>query len=100
MTLAKALRVVDGHVRIAVRAKPRSKKEGIEDGDVELVVRVRAPPVDGAANTRIIEVIAELLAIPKRDVVIVRGETAKHKELEVRNLAHDDVVTRLAAALG
>jgi uncharacterized protein (TIGR00251 family) len=91
------LRVVDGTVRLAVRAKPRSRKEGVEDGDTELVVRVRAPPVDGAANERVIEVLATALAIPQRDVVLVRGDSARHKELEVRGLSLDEVVVRLTS---
>lgn len=96
---ADAVRTVDGHVRIAIRAKPRAKQEGIDASDTELVVRVRAPPVDGAANERVIEVMAGVLAIAKRNVAIVRGESAAHKELEVRGLSRADVIARLVAAL-
>ena len=97
--MARAVRLVDGHVRVAVRTKPRSKTEGIDDGDHEIVVRVRAAPVEGAANERLIEVLAGVLTIAKRNVTIVRGASARHKELEVRGLSLDEVVTKLAAAL-
>lgn len=98
----KLVRVVDGHARFVVRAKPRSKREGVELAAAPapcVVVRVRAPPVEGAANAAIVAVLADVLQVRKGDVSIVRGETSREKDVEVRGLALDDVVTRLAAAI-
>jgi uncharacterized protein (TIGR00251 family) len=104
--LRNVTRIVDGHVHVIVRAKPRSKREGVElaelagdDDNSALVVRVRAPPVEGAANERIVEVLAAVLQVRKRDVTIVRGEASREKDVQVRGMSVDDVVTRLAAAL-
>jgi hypothetical protein len=91
-----ATREVDGVVRVVVTARPKSTPEGVSAGkDGALVVRVRTPPVDGAANARILEVFAEALGVPKRSVELVRGETARHKELAVRELSLVDVRARL-----
>lgn len=99
VVVRRAARLVDGTVRLVVQAKPRSKSEGVEAGkDGGLVVRVRAPPVEGAANERIVEVLAQILGVRKSAVSLIRGETARHKEIAVAGLALDDVVTRLVTA--
>jgi hypothetical protein len=95
----RAARLVDGRVHLVVQAKPRSKREGVEAGrEGGVVVRVRAPPVEGAANERVVEVLAELLGVRKSAVAIVRGDTARHKEIAIAGVGIDDVVARLAAA--
>ncbi|MFI5309937.1 MAG: DUF167 domain-containing protein [Gemmatimonadales bacterium] len=75
-------------VRFAVRVQPRSSREGVDGvhGDA-LKVRVHAPPVEGAANAAVIEVIAAALGVPKRAVRIVTGETSRSKVVEVSGVA-------------
>ncbi|MCC7074655.1 MAG: DUF167 domain-containing protein [Deltaproteobacteria bacterium] len=81
------MKVVDGTVRLVVQVKPRSSKEGVaRAADGTLVVRVRAPPVDGEANARLVEVLAAALGVRKGDVSVVRGASARHKELAVLGL--------------
>jgi uncharacterized protein (TIGR00251 family) len=101
---AEALRLVvtrEGAVRVEVRAKPRaraSRVAGVREG--ALVVELAAPPVDGAANAELVQALAEALAIPRRDVVLVRGDASRAKLVEVRGLAADDVRARLGRAIG
>src|SRR5262245_52023830 len=60
------LSLVKGGVRITVRVVPRAARAGIagtRDGD--LLVRLNAPPVEGAANAELIDVIANALGVPK-----------------------------------
>jgi uncharacterized protein (TIGR00251 family) len=85
--------------RLVVVVKPRSSKEGVEKKGADVVVRVRAPPVEGAANERVVEVVAEFLGVKKSAVRIVRGETAKHKELAIAGV-DDDVLAERLARLG
>lgn len=81
------MKVVDGSVRLQVRVKPRASKEGVaRAADGALVVRVRAPPVDGEANERVLEVLAAALGVRKGDVTVVRGASARHKEVAVVGL--------------
>jgi uncharacterized protein (TIGR00251 family) len=100
---AEALRLVvthEGGVRFAVQAKPRARKSGVAGVREEaLVVQLTAPPVDGAANAELVEMLAEALSVPRRDVVLVRGETARSKLVEVRGLAADEVRARLGRAM-
>jgi uncharacterized protein (TIGR00251 family) len=90
----------EGAVRIEVQAKPRAKASrvaGVREG--ALVVQLAAPPVDGAANADLVETLASTLGVPRRDVTLVRGETARAKLVEVRGLGEDEVRARLAKAL-
>jgi uncharacterized protein (TIGR00251 family) len=99
----EAIRVAatrEGAVRIEVHAKPRAKVSrvaGVRDG--ALVVQLAAPPVDGAANAELVDTIAGALSVPRRDVTIVRGETARAKVVEVRGLTPAEATARLARAM-
>jgi uncharacterized protein len=49
----------------------------------ELVVRVRAAPEGGKANAAVERTIAAALGLPKSAVSVVRGHSARAKQLEV-----------------
>ena len=71
-------------VLIDVRVIPRASRSGLAGvrGDA-LLVRLNAPPVDGAANAELIEVIAAALGVPRRAVSLVAGERSRQKRVEV-----------------
>ncbi len=79
-------------MRIAVHVTPRSGRDevvGWHGG--ELSLKVTAPPEDGKANAAACELLAKSLGVPKRSVRVVRGETARHKQVEVDGIAQTDV---------
>jgi uncharacterized protein (TIGR00251 family) len=83
-------------VVIAVRVIPRagrSEVAGTRDG--ALLVRLNAPPVEGAANDELIEVIAGALAVPKRAVTIVSGERSRTKRVRVAGVDVEYAASRL-----
>ena len=84
-------------VTMPVRVVPRAGRTAL-DGVVEGALRVRlaAPPVEGAANRALVEFLAELLGVPKRDITIVRGERGRRKLVQVRGLTADELRRRLA----
>ena len=59
-------------MKIQVQVKLKSKQESIEVFEDHLVVRVKAPPVDGKANIRIIETMAKEMKIP--DSVLIADD--------------------------
>jgi len=71
-------------MKIQVRVKPNARKNEVKqlEGNSYLV-SVTAPPVDGKANEKVIEVLAEYFGKPKRCVTIVRGTTSKEKIVEI-----------------
>ncbi len=69
-----------------IRVKPGSSKEGVEVLESgELVVRVRAKPVDGQANEAVIRVLAEYWDVAKSKIHIRSGLTSKHKLVELKS---------------
>jgi len=69
---------------VRVKAKPRSKKEGVKEITKDyLEVRVNQPPEKGRANERIAELLAEYFKVPKSRVKLVKGETSKEKVFEI-----------------
>ncbi len=77
----------DGVVRFSVRVQPRASRSRVEGihGDA-LKVRVNAPPVDGAANEAVVDVLAEALGVPRRMIRIVAGESSRSKVVEVTGI--------------
>jgi len=96
MTELAVTATADG-VRFAVRAKPRAARSrvvGVREGALEIALA--APPVDGAANEELVATLARALGVPKRDVVLLRGEASRAKLVEVRGLSAADVRARIA----
>jgi uncharacterized protein (TIGR00251 family) len=90
----------DGAVRLAVHAKPRSRRSrvaGIREG--ALVVELAAPPVDGAANEELIATLAAALGVPKRSVILAGGASSRSKLVDVRGLTEGEVRERLGREL-
>lgn len=78
---------VDGGVGFTLRVQPRARRDslaGLHDG--ALKVAVRAPPVDGAANTAVVALLAKRLGVRKADVTIVAGASGRSKRVEVRGV--------------
>jgi uncharacterized protein len=71
-------------LKISVAVKTRAKKEGVELGaDQIYTVRVNVPPVDGAANERVIELLSEFLGKPKSKIFLKSGHQSKKKIFEI-----------------
>jgi uncharacterized protein (TIGR00251 family) len=89
-------------VRLAVRLTPRAARTGLDgivqgaDGRAALQVRVAAPPVEGAANAALLELVAGALRLRKSDVAIRSGERGRSKLLELSG-DPDALLARLAA---
>lgn len=69
-------------MELLVRVQPRASRSRVvgEHGGY-LKVQLAAPPVDGAANAALLELLAELLGIPRRQVALVSGETSRRKRV-------------------
>ena len=85
---------------LTVRVIPRSPKSAIAGmrGDAVLV-RLSAPPVDGAANDALIELLAREFQRPRRDITIVSGQTSRDKRVEIAGAPEADLEARLSDIL-
>lgn len=71
-------------MRISVRVKTNARQNEVRQLDeTNYLVSVTAPPVDGQANERMIEVLSDFFKKPKRCFIIIRGGTSKNKIVEV-----------------
>jgi uncharacterized protein (TIGR00251 family) len=68
-----------------IRVQPKSSRSRIEgmQGDA-LKLRVTAPPVEGAANTACIDLLAKALGVPKSCLEIASGHAGRHKRILVQ----------------
>ena len=79
-------------VELTVRVIPRAGKtqcSGVRDD--ALVVRVAAPPVEGAANDALIEFFSVALRVPRRAVQIVSGDRARRKRVAIAGVTVDQI---------
>jgi len=72
-----------GDLLLAVQVKPRSARLELGNGTDALQARLTAPPVEGAANAQLIELLAEIFGVPKSRVTLLAGEGARMKRLRV-----------------
>ena len=93
------LRAAGAGCVIDLSVQPNAKRtaaDGLHDG--ALRVRLNAPPVDGKANEVLIAWLAAELGLPRRAVQLLRGATARRKQLQIDLPAAD--VARWLAGLG
>jgi uncharacterized protein (TIGR00251 family) len=67
-----------------MKTKPGSKREGISSiTDDEICVCIKAPPVEGKANSAIVKYFSDIFDLSKSSIAIEKGETNKNKIISV-----------------
>ena len=69
-----------GGSEITLHVQPGASKSELAGlhGDA-LKLRISARPVEGAANAAVLEFLADWLAVPKRDLKLLRGDKSRRK---------------------
>lgn len=67
-------------IRVIPRAG-RTELAGTRDGAI--LIRLAAAPVDGAANSALVDFLADLLDVPKRNITVLTGETGRLKRVKI-----------------
>lgn len=71
-------------MKISIRVKTNARKNEVVATEAgKYLVSVTAPPVEGKANEKIIELLSEYFHKPKRCFTILRGEKGKEKLIEI-----------------
>ncbi len=77
----------DGNLIFNVRVLPKSSKsEIVGEHDGALKIKIKSPPIDGAANAELIKVLAKFFDVPKSAVEILRGQTSKTKQIKIEGI--------------
>lgn len=83
MDVSDATRTVDGGLEVDVSVSPRSDRsgtEGVDEWRKRLIVRVKAPPLDGRANKEVEDLFRKVTGCKSE---IVRGQTSRQKTVLV-----------------
>jgi uncharacterized protein (TIGR00251 family) len=80
------------NIRVIPRS-PRTRVDG-KRGDA-ILIRLNAPPVDGAANEALIAFLSDVLGVPRRDISLVAGEKSRDKRVRVDGVSQQAAVDRL-----
>jgi len=74
-------------ITFKVRVEPRSSRKGISGlvGDA-IKIRVNAPPVGGAANEELIEILSEEFSIKKTSIKILKGYSSRDKVVKIEGI--------------
>ena len=86
-------------IRVSVQVKPKSSRSallGVRDDALE--VAVTAPPLDGAANTELVKVLARVFDVRRGDVAIVVGPSSRNKVVAVYGINAAEARERLGSA--
>jgi uncharacterized protein len=83
-----------------VRVTPRAGRTGIGGvRDGQLIVKLAAAPVDGAANEALVAALSESFGLPRRAVTITAGQRSRTKRVEFAGVTPATLAARLAALL-
>jgi uncharacterized protein (TIGR00251 family) len=85
--MALDLRASADGLTLRVRVQPRASKDALSgEREGALVVRLTAPPVEGAANEALARFLGRTLGVPPSAVRVVRGTTGRNKVVSVAGL--------------
>ena len=69
---------------VEIWLQPRgSRNQVVGVRDQAIVIKLQAPPVDGAANAALLRFVAARLAVPVSAVELLRGPTSRRKQIGV-----------------
>jgi len=82
---------------LAIRVIPGAKRNEIDgildDGTIR--IRLTAPPVEGKANSALIDFLSKVLGVRRSDIEIIAGETSRNKLVTITDIDPQTVQERL-----
>ena len=82
--MALDIRTTDAGLTLRVRVQPRASKDAFSgERDGALVVRLTAPPVEGAANEALARFLGKALGVAPSAVRVVSGASGRNKVVSV-----------------
>jgi uncharacterized protein (TIGR00251 family) len=86
-------------VTLKVHVQPRASRDALAgEREGALVVRLTAPPVEGAANEALCRLLGRALRVPPGSVRVVSGVRGRRKVVKIAGLDALFVLGRLAPA--
>jgi uncharacterized protein (TIGR00251 family) len=87
-------------ISFSVRVIPRaSKTEIVGEHDGALKIKLKAPPVDGAANEELIRFLSKTFDTTRSNIEIVSGQTSRTKRIRISNDDTSQITSILRAKI-
>lgn len=85
---------------VRVRVKPRSSRRAIlECKEGIWQIALTSPPEGGKANKELLKLLGKALGVPPSSLVISSGDKSRDKTIEVPDLGHQEIESRLETQL-
>ena len=79
---------------------PNAKSDEVVGEHADAIkIKLRAPAVEGKANTALRAFLAEELNIPKSAIILEHGQRSRHKVIRIQGLSEHDARRRLLAII-
>ena len=92
------IRQTPSGVEISVRVIPRARRTELAgERQGEILIRLSAPPVDGAANEALKAFLSTVLQCPQRAVSLLSGQTGRSKRLRIDGVSEASARAALLA---
>lgn len=92
---------ISGGVTLQLHIQPRASNTemaGLHGGAIK--VRVKSPPVDGAANEELLRFLALTLRVPRNQLALIAGQTGRRKAIRVMGVSAETVARCLGIRVG
>lgn len=98
--IPKSIQSSTSGVRLVVCVKPNSRSNSVESVDDDVVsLHIAAEAKDGKANAELVEYVAEVLSVHRRDVTVDKGSRSHDKLVLVSGIDAATAHARLKSAM-
>jgi uncharacterized protein YggU (UPF0235/DUF167 family) len=92
---------VNASTRLELRVVPGAMRPGVAGRHgASWKLRVAAAPEGGRANEAVVQLLAETLGVPRRNVAVVAGHTSRDKVVTVAGISRAEMDERLSLSAG
>ena len=89
----KCVSTSDEGILLRLHIQPRASKSEVAGthGDC-LKIRLKAPPVEGKANSELIKFLSKLLGLPKNNIEIISGHASRRKTVKLAGITKEKLI--------
>jgi uncharacterized protein (TIGR00251 family) len=81
---------------LEIKVQPRSAKNEIAGEQAgALKIKLTAAPVDGEANQALIKFLSDVFKVPKKNIMLLKGETSRHKLIEIKGISKELMLQKI-----
>ena len=82
---------------VRVHVVPNAKVDQVAGEHAGAIkIKLRAPAIEGKANAALIELLADRLKIPAREIILAPGQKSRAKLIRIDKLTEDEIRQRLS----